>query len=76
MNELKFHQLTKDAGVAKVVLNRPKHNVLNIEMMEELTAVLAELNAEAELTCIVLAGEGPSWCAGVEVSDHKSPTRN
>jgi cyclohexa-1,5-dienecarbonyl-CoA hydratase len=71
MNELKFHQLTKDAGVAKVVLNRPKHNVLNIEMMEELTAVLAELNAEAELTCIVLAGEGPSWCAGVEVSDHK-----
>jgi cyclohexa-1,5-dienecarbonyl-CoA hydratase len=71
MTDLKFHQLTKDKGVARVVLNRPKHNVFNIVMMEELTALLAELNTDAELKCVVLAAEGASWCAGVEVGDHK-----
>lgn len=71
MTELKFHQLTKDKGVARIVLNRPKHNVLNIDMMQELTELLAQLNNDAELTCVVIAAQGASWCAGVEVSDHK-----
>jgi cyclohexa-1,5-dienecarbonyl-CoA hydratase len=71
MTELKFHQLTKEKGVARVVLNRPKHNVFNIDMMQELTQLLAQLNSDAELKCVVIAAEGASWCAGVEVSDHK-----
>ncbi|GAB6908730.1 Enoyl-CoA hydratase/isomerase [Desulfosarcina cetonica] len=71
MTDLQFHELTKEKGAAYVVLNRPKHNVFNIEMMEELTALLVELNTDADLKCVVIKGKGASWCAGVEVGDHK-----
>lgn len=71
MKDLKFHELTIDKGVARIALNRPKHNVFNIEMMEELTALLAELASDADLKCVVIGAQGPSWCAGVEVADHK-----
>ncbi|MDR3629631.1 MAG: enoyl-CoA hydratase/isomerase family protein [Desulfocapsaceae bacterium] len=66
-----YHQLTRDNGIARITLNRPKHNVLNIDMMQELTAVLAELNADAGVKCVVIAAAGASWCAGVEVLDHR-----
>ena len=66
-----YHQLTNENGIARITLNRPKHNVLNREMMQELTSVLAELKGNADLKCVVLAAQGPSWCAGVEVLDHK-----
>ena len=71
MKELKFHQLAEEKGVARIILNRPKHNVFNIEMMEELTTLLGDLNINADLKCVVISGTGPSWCAGVEVADHK-----
>jgi cyclohexa-1,5-dienecarbonyl-CoA hydratase len=71
MSELKFIKVAKADGVARVTLARPKHNVLNIEMMNELNAELAKLKADADLKCVVVSGEGRSWCAGVEVADHK-----
>jgi cyclohexa-1,5-dienecarbonyl-CoA hydratase len=71
MSELKLHEMSKEKGVARIVLNRPKHNVFNIEMMQELTQLLAQLNGDAELKCVVIAAQGASWCAGVEVADHK-----
>jgi cyclohexa-1,5-dienecarbonyl-CoA hydratase len=58
-------------GVARITFSRPKHNVLNIEMMNELIGVLEKLTIDQNLKCVVIAGEGPSWCAGVEVGDHK-----
>ena len=69
--ELTYHQLTKEKGIARITFNRPKHNVLNMDMMQELTSVLAELNGDAELKCVVIVAQGASWCAGVEVLDHK-----
>lgn len=71
MTDLKFIKLAQAEGVARITLSRPKHNVLNIEMMEELNAELARLKQDAEIKCVVFFGEGPSWCAGVEVADHK-----
>ncbi len=69
--ELTYHRLIKENGIARITLNRPKHNVFNIDMMQELTSVLADLNGDAELKCVVIAAQGTSWCAGVEVLDHK-----
>lgn len=68
---LKYHQVTKENGAARITLNRPKHNVLDMEMMVELTAVLADLNKDRDLKCVVIGASGASWCAGVEVADHK-----
>ena len=58
-------------GVATLTFDRPKHNVLNIEMMNELNGQLETLVNDGALKCVVLAANGPSWCAGVEVADHR-----
>jgi cyclohexa-1,5-dienecarbonyl-CoA hydratase len=71
MADLKFLKVDKSGGVARITFARPKHNVLNIDMMNELIVELENLKADRELKCVVIAGEGPSWCAGVEVADHK-----
>jgi cyclohexa-1,5-dienecarbonyl-CoA hydratase len=71
MSELKHLKIEKKDGVARITFARPKHNVLNIEMMKELNGELENLVADKNLKCLAVYGEGPSWCAGVEVADHK-----
>lgn len=71
MSELKFLKVERGQGVARVTLARPKHNVMNIDMMRELNTQLEGFVKDRDLKCVVVAGEGPSWCAGVEVADHK-----
>jgi cyclohexa-1,5-dienecarbonyl-CoA hydratase len=71
MTELKNLKFTNVDGIASITLARPKHNVLNIEMMDELNALLDDLINQSDLKCVVIRGEGKSWCAGVEVGDHK-----
>jgi cyclohexa-1,5-dienecarbonyl-CoA hydratase len=64
-------KVEKENGVARITFARPKHNVLNIEMMNQFNGELETLLADNDLKCLVILGEGPSWCAGVEVADHK-----
>ena len=71
MGDSTYLKLEKADGVARITFNRPKHNVLDIDMMKELNGQLKLLIQDRELKCVVLAAEGPSWCAGVEVGDHK-----
>ena len=71
MPDLKYLKMETGDGIARLTLARPKHNVLNIDMMRELNSQLEMLIADPDLKCVVLLGEGPSWCAGVEVADHK-----
>jgi cyclohexa-1,5-dienecarbonyl-CoA hydratase len=72
MNEpMKHLKIEQADGVARITFARPKHNVLDIEMIKEINSLLDSLAADEDLKCIVLLGEGPSWCAGVEVADHK-----
>jgi cyclohexa-1,5-dienecarbonyl-CoA hydratase len=71
MAESQFIIIEKDDQVARITLNRPKHNVLNIPMMNELNAELLAIAADESLKCLVITGEGRSFCAGVEVGDHK-----
>ncbi|MEN8212709.1 MAG: enoyl-CoA hydratase/isomerase family protein [Thermodesulfobacteriota bacterium] len=66
-----FIKIENDGQVAKITLDRPKHNVLDIPMMNELNAELEKIAADESLKCVVLTGEGRSFCAGVEVGDHK-----
>jgi cyclohexa-1,5-dienecarbonyl-CoA hydratase len=71
MADLKTIKLDKSNGAARITLDRPKHNVLNIDMMNELNDVLEELLQDDDLKCLAILGDGASWCAGVEVGDHQ-----
>ena len=71
MSELKYLKIEKADGIAKVTLARPKHNVFDIEMMNEFNGLLESFVSDKNLKCVVIYGDGPSWCAGVEVGDHK-----
>ncbi|MCP3944706.1 MAG: enoyl-CoA hydratase/isomerase family protein [Desulfobacteraceae bacterium] len=70
MAEPQFLILEKDDQVARITLNRPKHNVLDIPMIKELNTQLVAIAADESLKCLVITGEGRSFCAGVEVGDH------
>ncbi|MEW6742207.1 MAG: enoyl-CoA hydratase/isomerase family protein [Planctomycetota bacterium] len=74
MSDLQHHRLEKSEGVARLVLARPKHNVLNIEMMRELNSILEGLLADRELKALIISADGPSFSAGVDVGEH-SPNR-
>lgn len=54
-------------GVADVRLNRPeKHNALDLSMFEALATTGRELAQAPGLRAVVLSGEGPSFCAGLD----------
>jgi methylglutaconyl-CoA hydratase len=57
--------------VARVTLNRPDvHNAFNATLIAELRRTFAALAREGptELRAVVLAGSGPSFCAGADVA--------
>lgn len=52
-------------GVATVTLNRPQaRNALSIELMTEIEAALERLAGDASVKALVLAANGPAFCAG------------
>lgn len=56
---------TDARGVARLTLNRPeKHNVLDAQMITELTEAAARLGADDAVRVVVLTGAGASFCAG------------
>ncbi len=71
MTEEKTIIVEKADGVATVFFARPKHNVFNIDMMNQFCSELEGLLDDADLKCLLLKGQGASWCAGVDVGDHK-----
>ncbi|MGR8947414.1 MAG: crotonase/enoyl-CoA hydratase family protein [Gammaproteobacteria bacterium] len=59
--------------VAEVSMNRPdKHNALSIDMFEALVATGEKLGADDGVRAIVLTGEGPSFCAGLDFGEMQS----
>ncbi len=55
--------------VARVTLQRPPVNVLNLEMLGELERTFREL-IPSEPAVVVLEAEGRAFCAGVDIADH------
>jgi len=54
-------------GIAQVRLNRPdKLNALTLDLLAELVSTAHELRADRSLRAVVLAGEGDSFCAGLD----------
>jgi enoyl-CoA hydratase/carnithine racemase len=61
-------QFNSDNTVATVALNRPeKHNGVDWPMLKEVRKVQAQLAKHKTLRAVILKGEGPSFCAGLDV---------
>ena len=63
-------EVTTDAGVAVVTLNRPEaRNALDTTTIAGLTAALRELDANEAVDAIVLTGADPAFCAGLDLKE-------
>ncbi len=61
-------EVTQEAGVALVTLNRPDaNNALNRELSEAIIETFSALAANESVRAIVLTGAGRCFCAGVDL---------
>jgi enoyl-CoA hydratase/carnithine racemase len=59
-----------EAGVAVIRLNRPAaRNSLSLATMAALHAAINDLGSDASVSAIVLAAEGPAFCAGHDLKE-------
>jgi cyclohexa-1,5-dienecarbonyl-CoA hydratase len=56
--------------VARLALNNPPLNVIDILMMEELTIALTEIDSHPEIGILVVAGSSKGFSVGVDVAAH------
>ncbi len=59
--------VTVDGLTATLTLNRPDaRNALSIQMCEDIVVAVHGLQADAEVRCAIVRGEGPAFCAGAD----------
>jgi enoyl-CoA hydratase/carnithine racemase len=65
------HILFENEGdIARITMNRPdKRNALSLAHMQELTECLKSVGESREARVVVLAGNGPAFCAGHDLSE-------
>jgi cyclohexa-1,5-dienecarbonyl-CoA hydratase len=70
--ELVLDRLAVDIAppVARIVLHNPPLNVIDIPMMEALSQMLSGMEARADISVVVLSGDGKAFSAGVDVAAH------
>ena len=61
--------LEKSNNIARVTMNKPPLNVIDIAMMEEMNAALKSLKGDSAKV-IVIAAAGKAFSAGVDIADH------
>lgn len=61
----------KKNGVARITVNRPPLNVLNVETLQEMVKALEDVDEDASIKVLVIRGSGQkAFSAGVEIEDH------
>jgi len=62
-------EVTRQDGVARVTLNRPElRNAFDDALIGKLSLAFAELAVDRSVRVIVLAGNGPAFCAGADLN--------
>jgi len=65
-----------DGSTGRLTLNRPtRHNALSLALMQEAIAALRELSADPDCRVIVIAGNGPAFSAGHDLSEMRGRER-
>ena len=71
MGEFKNIIYEKDDGVAKITINRPPFNILNVETLREIAKALEDVGKDDSIKVLVITGAGEkTFSAGVEIKDH------
>jgi enoyl-CoA hydratase len=66
-----------DGGAAVVTLDRPhRRNALTAELMTALADAMARLDADDQVSAIVLTGRDPAFCAGLDLEELSSSAAN
>jgi enoyl-CoA hydratase/carnithine racemase len=64
-----------EAGIATLTLNRPKqYNALSQAMLGALQAALDAVATDATVRVVVIAGNGPAFCAGHDLKEMRTQT--
>jgi methylglutaconyl-CoA hydratase len=59
-----------DRGVTSITLNRPaKRNALSIDLLEQLHRAVSAASADVYRRVLVLRGNGPAFCAGLDLAE-------
>ncbi|HSA89746.1 MAG TPA: enoyl-CoA hydratase/isomerase family protein [Burkholderiales bacterium] len=62
-------EVTKHSGVARVTLNRPElRNAFDDELIKQLRGAFKDISRDASIRVMVLAGNGPAFCAGADLN--------
>src|SRR5215472_11903004 len=64
-------------SLARITLDHPPLNIFDFALMDELTAVLQQLEQRREISTVILSGGGRAFSAGVDIAVHtpdKIPT--
>ena len=62
-------KVVQSGGVARVTLDRPQiRNAFDDALISALTSALRELDADEGVRAVVLAGNGPAFCAGGDLN--------
>ncbi len=69
--ELKFIQFEITGSVARITLNNPPHNVLNVPMMTEMAQCIESLNGRGDVKAILLQSGQRTFSAGISLEDSK-----
>jgi len=62
--------VSTEPPVARITLHNPPLNVIDIPMMRELQQALAEAEARADVSVVVLEGSDHAFSAGVDIKAH------
>ena len=74
-------RISRKDRIARLTLNRPdKKNALSQALMDQLLAALYAIRDDREIRCIVIAGAGDTFCAGMDLHElgrtrQKTPQR-
>lgn len=60
-----------DGNIARIELNHPPLNILDLHMMDELALAMQEVEARAEIAAVVFRGSDRAFSAGVDISAHQ-----
>src|SRR5262245_20316793 len=63
-------RLRSEAPVARLLLQRPEHNLLNEPLLRELAAGLEFLSSREDVKVIVLEAAGKVFCGGIDVGEY------